>query len=70
MCGSLFRPKITLPPTPPAPPIAPPVTEVTQASARPAGYSEAEGRSMNVASSYDRRRIGSSKLRIPIIGGI
>ena len=70
MCGSLFRPKITLPPTPPAPPIAPPVTEVTQASARPAGYSESEGRSLNVASSYDRKRIGSSKLRIPIIGGI
>ena len=70
MCGSLFRPKITLPPAPPPAPVAPPITQVRQASARPAGYSEAEGRSMNVASSYDRRRIGSSKLRIPIIGGI
>jgi hypothetical protein len=49
-------------------PVAP--TEVGQASARPAGYSDADGRSLNVASSYDRKRIGSSKLRIPIIGGI
>jgi len=55
-------------PTPTAPP---PVIEKTQASARPAGFSaEAEGRSLNKASSYDRKRTGSSKLRIPIIGGI
>ena len=69
MCGSIFKPSI---PTP-APIIMPaPVatTEVGQASARPAGYSEADGRSLNQASSYDRKRIGSSKLRIPIIGGV
>ena len=51
-------------------PVAPPVTSQTHAPARPAGYSDADGRSLNVASSYDRKRIGSSKLRIPIIGGI
>jgi hypothetical protein len=51
-------------------PVAPPITEARQATARPAGYSDADGRSLNVASSYDRKRIGSSKLRIPIIGGI
>ncbi len=66
MCGSLFRPKVSLPPAPPPPPVA--TVEVKQGSARPAGFSE--GRSLNVASSYDRKRIGSSKLRIPIIGGV
>ena len=70
MCGSLFRPKVTLPPTPPNPPMASPVTDVLQGTARPAGFSEAQGRSLNVASSYDRKRIGSSKLRIPVIGGV
>ncbi len=69
MCGSIFRPKMPAPPPIVMPaPVAP--TEVGQASARPAGYSEADGRSLNVASSYDRKRIGSSKLRIPIIGGV
>ena len=71
MCGSIFRPSIPTPPPAPAPaPVAPPVTSQTQASARPAGWSDAEGRNLNVASSYDRKRIGSSKLRIPIVGGI
>jgi|TARA_Y100000294_G_C8377002_1_gene265110 hypothetical protein len=71
MCGSIFRPSIpTPPPAPPPAPVAPPVTSQTQASARPAGWSDAEGRNLNVASSYDRKRIGSSKLRIPIVGGI
>ena len=71
MCGSIFRPSIpTPPPAPPPVPVAPPVTSQTQASARPAGWSDAEGRNLNVASSYDRKRIGSSKLRIPIVGGI
>ena len=69
MCGSIFRPSIPTPPPIIMPaPVAPP--SQTQASARPAGYSDADGRSLNVASSYDRKRIGSSKLRIPIIGGI
>ena len=71
MCGSIFRPKIPAPPpAPPPAPIAPSVSTQTQASAMPAGYSEADGRNLNVASSYDRKRIGSSKLRIPIIGGV
>ena len=71
MCGSIFRPSIPKPPpAPPPAPVAPPVTSQTQASARPAGWSDAEGRNLNVASSYDRKRIGSSKLRIPIVGGI
>ena len=71
MCGSIFRPKIPAPPPIIMPaPVAPPITDARQATARPAGWSEADGRSLNVASSYDRKRIGSSKLRIPIIGGI
>ena len=71
MCGSIFRPSIPTPPPAPAPVVmAPPVTEVGQASVRPAGYSDADGRNLNVASSYSRKRIGSSKLRIPIVGGI
>ena len=67
MCGSIFIPPAPPPIIMPAP-VAP--SSQTQASARPAGYSDADGRSLNVASSYDRKRIGSSKLRIPIIGGI
>ena len=71
MCGSIFRPSIPAPPPIIMPaPVAPPITDARQATARPAGYSDADGRSLNVASSYDRKRIGSSKLRIPIIGGI
>ena len=71
MCGSIFRPSIPTPPPIVMPaPVAPPVTSQTQATARPAGFSDADGRSLNVASSYDRKRIGSSKLRIPIIGGV
>ena len=69
MCGSIFRPPAPPPIIMPAP-VAPPITDARQATARPAGYSDADGRSLNVASSYDRKRIGSSKLRIPIIGGI
>ena len=71
MCGSIFRPRITSPPPapPPAPVLAPPLTEVKQATARPAGYSEG-GRNLNLASSYERKRIGSSQLRIPIVGGV
>ena len=71
MCGSIFRPRMPTPPPIVMPaPVAPPITDARQATARPAGYSDADGRSLNVASSYDRKRIGSSKLRIPIIGGI
>ena len=69
MCGSIFRPRMPTPPPIIMPaPVAPP--SPTQATARPAGFSEAERRNLNVASSYDRKRIGSSKLRIPIIGGL
>ena len=58
------------PPMPePAPVAPPPVTQNTQGSARPAGYSESDGRNTNIASSTDRKRRGSSNLRIPIIGG-
>ena len=61
----------SMPPAPdPAPVAPPPITQNTQGSARPAGYSEAEGRNMNTASSYDRKRTGASNLRIPIIGGL
>ena len=59
------------PPAPDPVPIAPPpVTQNTQGSARPAGYSDGSGRSRNTASSADRKRTGSSNLRIPIIGGL
>tara|TARA_R100000388_G_scaffold79891_1_gene58544 strand:+ start:1331 stop:1540 length:210 start_codon:yes stop_codon:yes gene_type:complete len=69
MCVSVKAP--SMPPAPdPAPVAPPPITQNTQGSARPAGYSEAEGRSMNTASSYDRKRTGASNLRIPIIGGL
>ncbi len=69
MCVSVKAP--SMPPVPePAPTAPPPITQNTQGSARPAGYSEAEGRSMNTASSYDRKRTGASNLRIPIIGGL
>ena len=71
MCGSIFRPRMPAPaPIIMPAPVAPPITDARQATARPAGYSDADGRSLNVASSYDRKRIGSSKLRIPIIGGL
>ncbi len=70
MCVSVKAP--SMPPAPePAPVAPPPVTQNTQGSPRPAGYSaEAEGRNMNTASSYDRKRTGASNLRIPIIGGL
>tara|TARA_X000001388_G_C2185373_1_gene105295 strand:+ start:301 stop:510 length:210 start_codon:yes stop_codon:yes gene_type:complete len=69
MCGSIFRPRMPAPPPPPEPVvIAPAVTEQKQASARPAGYTMT-GQSAK-ASSYDRKRVGSSKLRIPIVGGV
>ena len=69
MCVSVKAP--SPPPMPePAPTAPPPVTQKTQGSARPAGFAEAEGRSLNKASSYDRKRTGSSNLRIPIIGGL
>ena len=69
MCVSVKAP--SMPPAPdPAPVAPPPITQNTQGSARPAGYSEAEGRNMNTASSYDRKRTGASNLRIPILGGL
>tara|TARA_R100000081_G_C4813449_1_gene172947 strand:- start:1019 stop:1231 length:213 start_codon:yes stop_codon:yes gene_type:complete len=70
MCVSVKAP--APPPMPePAPVAPPPVTQNTQGSARPAGFSaEAGGRNRNNASSYDRKRTGSSNLRIPIIGGL
>ena len=69
MCVSVKAP--SMPPMPePAPMAPPPVSQNTQGSPRPAGFSEAEGRDRNVASSYDRKRTGASNLRIPIIGGL
>ena len=69
MCVSVKAP--SMPPMPESAPMAPPpVTQNTQGSPRPAGFSEAEGRDRNVASSYDRKRTGASNLRIPIIGGL
>ena len=69
MCVSVKAP--SPPPMPePAPVAPPPVTQNTQGSARPAGYSESQGMSKNKASSYDRKRTGASKLRIPVIGGL
>ena len=69
MCVSVKAP--SMPPAPdPAPVAPPPITQNTQGSARPAGYSEAEGRNPNQASAYDRKRTGASNLRIPIIGGL
>ncbi len=69
MCVSVKAP--SPPPMPePAPVAPPPITQNTQGSARPAGYSEAEGRNPNQASAYDRKRTGASNLRIPIIGGL
>lgn len=69
MCVSVKAP--SPPPMPdPAPTAPPPVSQKTQGSARPAGFAEAEGRSTNKASSYDRKRTGSSNLRIPIVGGL
>ena len=69
MCVSVKAPSMPSAPEP-APVAPPPITQNTQGSARPAGYSEAEGRNMNTASSYDRKRTGASNLRIPIIGGL
>ena len=68
MCTSRPSP----PPAPPAPePVSPPpVTQVTQGAPRPAGYSESDGRNRNDATQVDRRRVGASVLRIPIIGGL
>jgi len=69
MCVSVKAP--SPPPMPdPAPIAPPPVTQNTQGSARPAGYSEADGRNKNIATSADRKRTGSSSLRIPIVGGL
>ena len=67
MCGS--RPSAPPPAPAPEPVTPPPITQVQQGAPRPAGYSEADGRDRNVASSADRKRVGSSILRIPIIGG-
>ena len=68
MCTSRPSP----PPAPPAPePVSPPpLTQVTQGAPRPAGYSESDGRNRNDATQADRRRVGASVLRIPIIGGL
>ena len=68
MCTSRPSP----PPAPPAPePVSPPpITQNTQGAPRPAGYSEADGRNRNDATQADRRRVGSSVLRIPILGGL
>ena len=67
MCGSVFRPKMPAMP-PPAEPVvqAPAVVENKQAMAKPAGYTGTSAK----ASSYDKKRVGSSKLRIPIVGGV
>mgnify|MGYP000072445987 CR=1 FL=1 len=67
MCVSVKAP--APPPMPDPAPIAPPASKKTQASAMPAGYSEGS-RNKKSASSYDRKRTGASKLRIPIIGGV
>lgn len=67
MCTS--RPSAPPPAPEPTPPAPPPITQVTQGSARPAGFSDENNRDMSTASSYDKKRVGSSVLRIPIIGG-
>tara|TARA_X000001382_G_scaffold50345_2_gene34087 strand:- start:1148 stop:1351 length:204 start_codon:yes stop_codon:yes gene_type:complete len=67
MCGSIFRPKMPAPPPAPEPVVqAPAVVENKQAMAKPAGYTGTSAK----ASSYDKKRVGSSKLRIPIVGGV
>jgi len=68
MC--LSRP--TPPPAVPEPiaPPAPPITGLTQGSAKPAGFSESDGRDTKMASTYDKKRVGSSVLRIPTVGGL
>ena len=67
MCGSIFRPKMPAPPPAPEPVVqAPAVVENKQAMAKPAGYTGTSSK----ASSYDKKRVGSSKLRIPIVGGV
>lgn len=67
MCGSIFRPKMPAPPPPPEPVVqAPAVVEQKQATPKPAGYTGTSAK----ASSYDKKRVGSSKLRIPIVGGV
>ena len=45
MCGSIFSPSIPTPPPIVMPAPVAPVTSKSQATARPAGYSEADGRS-------------------------
>ena len=69
MCLPSPKPPAPPPAPEPAPVTPPPVTQTTQASARPAGYSESGGRT-RTASGFDRKRTGSSNLRIPIIGGL
>jgi hypothetical protein len=70
MCVSMRAP--TPPPMPEPAPIQapPPVVKNTQASPKPAGYSAEDGRDRSSASSYDKKRVGASSLRIPIIGGL
>lgn len=65
MCGS--RPSPPPPPKDPEIP-TPTVTNITQAAPMEAGYSDAQGADVNQMAR--RRRVGSSVLRIPIVGGV
>lgn len=67
MCGSRPSPP---PPAPEPTPPPPPMNQVQQAAPRPAGYSENDGRNRNDATQMDRKRVGASVLRIPIVGGL
>ena len=65
MCNSRPSP----PPAPKDPEIpTPQITNITQAAPMEAGYSDARGDSENMMNK--RRRVGSSVLRIPIVGGV
>ncbi len=65
MCPS--KPKAPPPPKDPEIP-TPTVTNITQGAPMEAGYSDAQGANENQMSK--RRRVGSSVLRIPIVGGV
>jgi hypothetical protein len=64
-----FRIGQSPPPAPKDPEIpTPQITNITQAAPMEAGYSDARGESENMMNR--RRRVGSSVLRIPIVGGV
>ena len=67
MCGSRPSPP---PPAPEPTPPPPPMNQVQQAAPRPAGYSESDGTNRNDETHGDRKRVGASVLRLPIVGGL